>query len=62
MAAQLIFTKGLSARSLDEWTTLARRSFPVPVAPSIKMVASLLATTSVMSNMRLMAGLLPIMS
>ena len=37
---QLIFTKGLFRRWLLKWTVPARRLFPVPVSPVIRMVES----------------------
>ena len=41
---------------------MARMSLPVPVAPWIKMVASLSATTEAISKIFCMVGLLPTIS
>ena len=44
MAAQLMLTKGSSARGLQAWMARARRSLPVPVSPRISTGVRVSAT------------------
>ena len=61
IAAQLIATSGPAARLLARWTACATSSFPVPLSPRTRIVASEAAARTMRSPSSRILGEVPIM-
>ena len=62
MAAQLIGTNGLRPRGERECSRRATISFPVPLSPSTRTVASLVAARATALTTPIICGLVPTMA
>ena len=62
MAPQLMATKGAFLRGLLAWMARAISSLPVPLSPSMRTVASVLATRLMTVKISRILGVVPRMS
>ncbi len=59
MAAQLTSTKAIAERLLARWIAFATNSFPVPLSPVIRTLASVGPTRSISERISMILGLAP---